>query len=82
MPLSCCDEAATYLIHALGGEDAVRELVDGVKWWQVRGVAGLVVVVFYFHVMGTFVLWQHRWTMDDDEERPAGSKGETESNGR
>ncbi|KAF9529730.1 hypothetical protein CPB83DRAFT_811822 [Crepidotus variabilis] len=41
VPLSCCDEAATYLIKALGGEDIARDLVGGVKWWQVRGVNGI-----------------------------------------
>jgi hypothetical protein len=35
-----CDEAATYLIKALGGEDIARKLVGGVKWWQVRGING------------------------------------------
>src|SRR5260221_797086 len=42
VPLSSCDEAATYLIKALGGEDVARQVVGGVKWWQVRGVNGLV----------------------------------------
>ncbi|KIM40342.1 hypothetical protein M413DRAFT_177504 [Hebeloma cylindrosporum] len=41
VPMSCCDEAATYLIKALGGEDVARKLVGGVKWWQVRGVNGV-----------------------------------------
>jgi hypothetical protein len=43
VPLSCCDEAAPYLIKALGGEDVARKVVGGVKWWQVRGVSGFVV---------------------------------------
>ena len=47
MPLSCCDEAATYLIKALGGEDVARQVVGGLKWWQVRGVNGLVVLIFW-----------------------------------
>jgi hypothetical protein len=46
VPLSCCDEAATYIIKALGGEDVARQAVGGVKWWQVRGVNGLVVSIF------------------------------------
>jgi hypothetical protein len=44
VPLSSCDEAAPYLIKALGGEDVARQVVGGVKWWQVRGVDGLVLV--------------------------------------
>jgi hypothetical protein len=40
VPMSCCDEAAGHLITALGGEDVARRVVGGVKWWQVRGVAG------------------------------------------
>lgn len=45
VPLSSCDEAATYLIKALGGEDVARQVVGGVKWWQVRGVNGSVVLM-------------------------------------
>ncbi|KAJ3572100.1 hypothetical protein NP233_g3309 [Leucocoprinus birnbaumii] len=41
VPLSCCDEAARILIRVLGGEDKAREVVGGVKWWQVRGVEGV-----------------------------------------
>ncbi|KDR75638.1 hypothetical protein GALMADRAFT_248228 [Galerina marginata CBS 339.88] len=41
VPLSCCEEAAPYLIKALGGEEVARRLVGGVKWWQVRGVNGV-----------------------------------------
>ncbi|KAJ7188711.1 hypothetical protein C8R46DRAFT_1205850 [Mycena filopes] len=41
VPMSCCDEAARYLITALGGEDAARKVVGGCKWWQVRGVSGV-----------------------------------------
>lgn len=43
IPLSSCDEAAKYLIKCLGGEDKAREVVGGVKWWQVRGIEGCVV---------------------------------------
>ncbi|KAF8891847.1 hypothetical protein BD779DRAFT_1610537 [Infundibulicybe gibba] len=40
VPMSCCDESASYLIKALGGEDVARHVVGGVKWWQVRGSTG------------------------------------------
>ena len=40
MPLSKCEEAASYLIKALGGEDVAKRLIGGIKWWQVRGVNG------------------------------------------
>ena len=40
VPLSKCEEAASYLIKALGGEDVAKRLIGGVKWWQVRGVNG------------------------------------------
>lgn len=38
--MSCCEEAASYLINTLGGEEVARRLVGGIKWWQVRGVNG------------------------------------------
>ncbi|KAF7315080.1 Abhydrolase-3 domain-containing protein [Mycena indigotica] len=41
VPLSCCDEAATILIKALGGEEAARKVVGGCKWWQVRSGRGI-----------------------------------------
>lgn len=41
VPLSKCEEAASYLIKALGGEEAAKRLIGGVKWWQVRGVNGV-----------------------------------------
>ncbi|KAI0776295.1 alpha/beta-hydrolase [Trametes elegans] len=41
VPMSCCDDAATYLIKALGGEDVTKRVVGGVKWWQVRGLKGV-----------------------------------------
>jgi hypothetical protein len=40
VPMSCCDDAAGYLIKALGGEQVAKRVVGGVKWWQVRGVEG------------------------------------------
>ena len=52
VPLSSCDEAATYLIKALGGEDVARQVVGGVKWWQVRGVNGLDISIY----IGLFAL--------------------------
>ncbi|GLB37690.1 putative alpha beta-hydrolase [Lyophyllum shimeji] len=41
VPMSSCDEAAKYLITALGGEETARRVVGGVKWWQVRGINGV-----------------------------------------
>ncbi|KAI0332971.1 alpha/beta-hydrolase [Cubamyces sp. BRFM 1775] len=41
VPMSCCDEAATYLIKALGGEEVTKRVIGGTKWWQVRGVKGV-----------------------------------------
>ncbi|OJA08539.1 hypothetical protein AZE42_02455, partial [Rhizopogon vesiculosus] len=41
VPVSCCDEAATYVVQALGGEEFAKRLVGGTKWWQVRGVQGV-----------------------------------------
>ncbi|PIL33424.1 hypothetical protein GSI_04046 [Ganoderma sinense ZZ0214-1] len=39
--MSCCDDAATYVIKALGGEEVTKRVVGGTKWWQVRGVKGV-----------------------------------------
>ncbi|TFK50945.1 alpha/beta-hydrolase [Heliocybe sulcata] len=41
VPMSTCEEAATHLIKALGGEDVAKRVVGGTKWWQVRGVKGV-----------------------------------------
>ncbi|KZT72301.1 alpha/beta-hydrolase [Daedalea quercina L-15889] len=41
VPMSSCDDAATYLIKALGGEEVTKKVVGGTKWWQVRGVRGV-----------------------------------------
>lgn len=41
IPVSCCDEAAPYLIQALGGEEHAKHIVGGTKWWQVRGIPGI-----------------------------------------
>lgn len=40
--MSCCDEAAIYLIKAFGGEEIMKKTVGGTKWWQVRGIKGCV----------------------------------------
>ena len=40
VPMSCCEEAANYLVKALGGEEVANRVVGGTKWWQVRGVKG------------------------------------------
>ena len=42
VPMSTCDEAATHLIAALGGEEMTKRIVGGTKWWQVRGMQGCV----------------------------------------
>jgi len=42
IPLCICDEAAKVLVQVLGGEDKAREIVGGIKWWQVRGIEGWV----------------------------------------
>ena len=47
VPLSKCEEAASYLIKALGGEDVAKRIIGGVKWWQVRGVNGSAFVIKY-----------------------------------
>ncbi|KJA28859.1 hypothetical protein HYPSUDRAFT_33255 [Hypholoma sublateritium FD-334 SS-4] len=41
VPMSSCDDAAPYLIAALGGPEVAKRLVGGVKWWQVRGINGV-----------------------------------------
>jgi hypothetical protein len=40
IPMSCCDQAAEYLIKALGGPEVCNRVVGGTKWWQVRGRRG------------------------------------------
>ncbi|KAK0213386.1 alpha/beta-hydrolase [Desarmillaria ectypa] len=40
VPMSSCDDAAKYLVQALGGQDAARRIVGGVKWWQARALDG------------------------------------------
>lgn len=42
IPTASCDEAAVYLIKAFGGEDVMKRVVGGTKWWQVRGTRGYV----------------------------------------
>ncbi|KAJ3835656.1 hypothetical protein F5878DRAFT_542785 [Lentinula raphanica] len=41
VPMSSCDEAAKYLITALGGEETAVRVIGGVKWWQVRSLDGV-----------------------------------------
>ncbi|KAI0260172.1 hypothetical protein BC834DRAFT_902176 [Gloeopeniophorella convolvens] len=41
IPMSSCDDAAALLIKAFGGEEVMKRLVGGTKWWQVRGIRGL-----------------------------------------
>ncbi|KAH7909353.1 hypothetical protein BJ138DRAFT_1010974 [Hygrophoropsis aurantiaca] len=42
VPMTCCDDAATYLIQALGGDDVAKRVVGGTKWWQARGIRGYI----------------------------------------
>lgn len=41
IPMASCDEAAVYLIKAFRGEQVMKKVVGGTKWWQVRGMRGL-----------------------------------------
>ncbi|KAG7442589.1 alpha/beta-hydrolase [Guyanagaster necrorhizus] len=41
VPMSSCEDAAKYLVKALGGQDVARRVVGGVKWWQVRAINGV-----------------------------------------
>ncbi|KAK0475454.1 Alpha/Beta hydrolase protein [Armillaria novae-zelandiae] len=41
VPMSSCDDAAKYLVQALGGQDATRRAAGGVKWWQARATNGV-----------------------------------------
>ena len=47
IPTASCDEAAVYLIKAFGGEDVMKRVVGGTKWWQVRGTRGYVDAYIY-----------------------------------
>lgn len=42
IPMSSCDEAAVFLIQAFRGEQVMKAVVGGTKWWQVRGIRGYV----------------------------------------
>jgi len=46
--MSSCDEAAIYLIKAFRGEEVMKRVVGGTKWWQVRGIRGYVFQVIFF----------------------------------
>lgn len=48
IPMSSCDEAAIYLIKAFRGEEVMKRVVGGTKWWQVRGIRGYVFQVIFF----------------------------------
>lgn len=41
IPLSSCNQAASILIQALGGEQKATEITGGTRWWQVRGLKGI-----------------------------------------
>ena len=41
VPISSCNDAATYLIQALGGPEQANDFVGGTRWWQVRGLQGI-----------------------------------------
>jgi hypothetical protein len=36
VPLSSCADAARILIDVFGGEHAAKNVLGGVRWWQVR----------------------------------------------
>lgn len=41
VPLSSCNEAAPYIIQALGGPEQASRIAGGIRWWQVRGLQGI-----------------------------------------
>lgn len=45
VPMTCCDDAASHLIRVFGDEEGAHRVLGGVKWWQIRGLKGLVSVV-------------------------------------
>jgi hypothetical protein len=55
VPLSKCEEAASYLVKALGGEDVAKRLIGGVKWWQVRGVNGSALLYVNWNMVSNMV---------------------------
>lgn len=73
VPLSSCDEAARYLVKCLGGEEKAREIVGGVKWWQVRGIEGCVIVRSYFSSIETcrFISVDAQWITAKKDWREA-----------
>ena len=72
VPLSICNEAATILVQVLGGEDKAREIVGGVKWWQVRGIEGWACVGnLMFFVARLTSQKQYRCSVDHCKERLA-----------
>ena len=62
VPLSKCEEAASYLIKALGGEGVAKRLIGGVKWWQVRGVNGSAILSPIWSIfLNTFYSVDAQW---------------------
>ena len=77
--MSKCDEAAGYLIKALGGEEMTKRVVGGTKWWQVRGIKGCVLYLCLSYAPGPDgARAQHRRRMDCREEGLAGGEAEAE----
>ena len=68
VPLSKCEEAASYLISALGGEEVTKRLIGGVKWWQGRGVNGSAMLYAISRSMSlnTFYRVDAEWIYDKD----------------
>lgn len=82
VPMSCCDEAAKYLIKALGGEECTKRVVGGTKWWQVRGVKGCVSLAFRVVVFrDTFKVMLDQHVEDDRAELEARLAGERVDHG-
>jgi hypothetical protein len=80
IPMSSCDEAAVYLIRAFRGEQVMKRVVGGTKWWQVRGIRGYVLRLVPDAslrlerpglVYLTSALWQIRCRMDQCQKRLA-----------
>ena len=78
--MSCCDQAAEYLIDVLGGESVTKKVVGGTKWWQIRGVNGCGVISDcsckelireYYSVDGEWIVAKKDW---QEAEKRAKSK--------
>lgn len=87
VPMSCCDEAATLLIQALGGEEHASILVGGTKWWQVRSISGYVRTwdgspscsLWSRRIPGEWVTARKDW--EEAKKRQKASKRKQASNG-